>query len=200
MDATGKQWVLAAIVFGIGAHSFKAVVENAGDSSVRGPSSADFTITVNGTTPTQIATIDSLGGKAKGLVSDSNAVLSGKLSSYLMPGETLEVYDGNNRLGTAIVNGSSWSYTPASAWSEGAHSLTVKVVGAGGAGAASTPSDFEMEASPNHLTTISATDVVGAASCSRPGVTRCFIIYLLSLAICRSSAFLVAGLLCLRNV
>nr|WP_315492484.1 Ig-like domain-containing protein [uncultured Pseudomonas sp.] len=93
-------------------------------------------MTVDTTAPTTTAIITGVAdnvGTNTGNVSDnsstddSSLVISGTISVALSTGETLVVYDGTTRLGTAtITQGTSWSYT-ASSLTSGTHSFTARV-------------------------------------------------------------------------
>ena len=60
---------------------------------------------------------------------DTTPTISGTLSAALTGTQVLAVYDGTTRLGTATVaaGATSYTYTPGSAWSYGAHSIRVQV-------------------------------------------------------------------------
>jgi hypothetical protein len=67
-------------------------------------------------------------------VDDTRPVISGTISQALASGEVVRVYDTvngvANLLGSATVNGTAWTFTPATALATGGHSITAKVANA----------------------------------------------------------------------
>lgn len=129
-------------------HAFSARVEDPAGNL--GGASTHYTVVVNAQAPTASAQIEAVadnvsGGAASVLqnayTNDSTPTLSGTINGTLANGDKLVIYDGSTRLGgQAVVNGSTWTYTPANAAGEGQHSYTVVVESSSGnQGAASDP-------------------------------------------------------------
>ncbi|AIR03539.1 hypothetical protein JT31_02585 [Cedecea neteri] len=143
------------------------VADAAGNQSAAGTA---YAVTIETAAPTTTANITGVAdnvGVTTGNVSnnsstdDSSLVISGTISATLRSGETLAIYDGNTRLGTATISqGTSWSYT-ASSLSTGTHSFTARVekdTGLNGADSASFNTNI------TSLSTLSASDNVGAST------------------------------------
>jgi hypothetical protein len=124
-----------------GAYTFKAMVQAAGDTSGTAGKvvSLSPTLTVAAALPTQTATISSISdntatnGSVTGAVltgattDDTTPTLSGTVSTSLIAGEVLAVYDGTTKLGNALMSGTNWTFTPATDLAAGVHSFTVQV-------------------------------------------------------------------------
>ncbi|MFB5746114.1 hypothetical protein ACE38U_14650 [Cedecea sp. S5-13] len=143
------------------------VADAAGNQSTAGTA---YTVTIETAAPTTTANITGVAdnvGVTTGNVGnnsstdDSSLVISGTISATLRSGETLAIYDGNTRLGTATISqGTSWSYT-ASSLSTGTHSFTARVekdTGLNGADSASFNTNI------TSLSTLSASDNVGTST------------------------------------
>ncbi|MDQ0086070.1 hypothetical protein J2W35_006451 [Variovorax boronicumulans] len=65
---------------------------------------------------------------------DPRPKLSGTLGTTLGSGEQVGVYDGSTRIGTAVVgaNGTSWTFTPTTNFTDGTHVLHAEVENASG--------------------------------------------------------------------
>lgn len=143
----GTAWSYNLSGLTVGNHIVKAQVEDKVTGVVRLAQSQ--TLGVSDTlTPTTLAAITSMSddvGAQTGTVASGNSTddttigLMGTLSANLKPGEVVQVLDGTNVLGNAIVKEMAWSFTtPTLAYQS--HSLTAKVVNAttGLSGTAST--------------------------------------------------------------
>ena len=166
-----------------GAHSFQAVVQPTGTTSIGLGEviSGVSTLTVVTTTPTATASItgvtDNLSTNGSvGSVSapvavasgtstdDTTPTLSGTVSAALATGQVVGIYDTvggvTTKLGNATVAGTTWTYTP-SALSAGSHSFTAKVENPGsGVGTAASTA---WVANVHSGLTFSVTDDVGSA-------------------------------------
>jgi Leucine-rich repeat (LRR) protein len=61
---------------------------------------------------------------------DTTPTLSGTISAALVSGQKVNVYDGNTQYAaTAVVSGTTWTFTPATPLISGTHSFTVEVAG-----------------------------------------------------------------------
>lgn len=159
----GGSWTLTTPVLSEGAHALSVGVSDvAGNSSDR--------------TPALSFTVDSIAPNASTLVitNDDTAqpVLSGGYSSDATPtlsgvaeaGSTVTILNNGDVLTTLTVpSGGNWSYTPATALSEGSHTLSVSVTDAAGNVSTSTsatvivdtlaPDDLTLTASNNNGST-----------------------------------------------
>jgi len=101
---------------------------------------------------------------------DATPTLAGTLSAALGEGESLVVYDGTTVLGTAVVNGTSWTFTSDSALPAGSHTFTASVlrstVGGDKSGAASLAFTVTVDADAptQSVTVVSATDDVATVT------------------------------------
>jgi len=125
--------------------------------------------TLDKTPPVPTATItaadDDVGTASANLVAgsttdDNTPTLKGSVSASLSSDERVVVYDtvaGNKvRLGVAVVDGTSWTFTPAGL-SKGAHALTAQVEdAAGNASAASASFGLTIDSDPPSTTLIMA--------------------------------------------
>jgi hypothetical protein len=141
---TGTTWTYDAPTQLAGTHTFKVQIESSAGNVMRMAQSQAFSV-VAGTTPTtvvnSIAAVDASGttsayanGNFTGTITTSGAnlddtkpVISGTLNQALATGEVVQVFDGSTLLATAVVSGTSWSYTPSVALATGSHTLTAKV-------------------------------------------------------------------------
>ena len=134
----GTDWSYATTSLSNGTHSFSARVEDAAGN--QGSASAVYSFTVDASVPTAIATItsavDNVGHFTGaitngGLSNDATLDLGGTLSGALAQGDSVVLYDGTARLGTASVSGTTWSYATGQL-TDGNHSFTAVVENAGG--------------------------------------------------------------------
>ena len=93
-----------------------------------GPASSAYTATVDTAAPTLTAAVTAVSdnvGQIQGTVSnggrsdDTALTVSGTVSGTLASGDTVRVYDGTTLLGSAIVSGSTWSYSDGRTLSDG---------------------------------------------------------------------------------
>jgi len=125
-----------ASALGQGAHNFTATATVNGDVS---PSSAAYGVTIDTTAPAATLVIGSVtddvapvvGNVANGgTTNDTIPVIAGTGAEA---NSTVSVYDNGTLLGTTSANGAgAWSFTPAVALPQGAHSFTVTATDAAG--------------------------------------------------------------------
>lgn len=123
--ADGTTWNFATPALGNAVHSFTAVVEDAAGN--QGAASTPYTVTVNADVPIATATLT-----AASIANDTTPELSGQITGTLASGDSVVVYDAGIRLGAATLSGNAWTFTPASALTEGAHRFTAVVENTGG--------------------------------------------------------------------
>ena len=131
---TGSTWTYATATLGNSAHNFTARVEDAAGN--QGSAGTPYVVTVNASVPTATATITGAADDVAGITgnvatggtsNDSTPTLSGAVVGTLASGEVVAIYDGATKLANATVNAATWSYTPPTALSGGAHSFTAVV-------------------------------------------------------------------------
>ena len=120
IDSTGTAWSFTTMTLTAGVHSFVArVADTAGNLS---PEGVAYVVTIDLTAPSKAATIAGVSdnvGPLQGIVAkgsrtdDTSLALSGTLTTALLMGETIRIYDGFTYLGQATITGSglTWSYT-----------------------------------------------------------------------------------------
>ena len=122
-SASGTTWSFDAGALANAGHTFSvAAVDAAGNI---GTASSGYSVTVDADVPTVTATITNTAA----LTNQAEPVLQGTLSTSLPIGDSVLIYDGTTRMGTAIVDtaGTSWSFTPTQALLDGAHTLKAVV-------------------------------------------------------------------------
>jgi len=116
-DVTATVWSFTTPQLSNGSHSFTARVVNTATNTMGTASSAhDVQVQTLAITAVRDDAGDITGNLlAQGSTStdDLTPTLSGTLSTALRNGEELAIYNGTSKLGTAITNGTSWSFTPA---------------------------------------------------------------------------------------
>ena len=139
------------------------------DLGLLGPLSTSRSFILDTAAPTTTAAISAISDNAgfqTGPLSpgastdDTTPSLSGSLSSALLTGETLRVFNGTRLLGSAAVNNTTrtWTYTPSPALALGLSTFTVAVAdAAGNLGPASAPWSLTIGAAPT--TTVAITGV-----------------------------------------
>ncbi len=174
----GTAWTYATGNLTVGAHSFVAIAESAA-SGARGTASAAFVVREQSITVTSIE--DNVGIDVGNLLNlsltdDSTPTVKGTLGTTLGANEVVAVYDGNTLLGTAVVNGTAWSYTPATPLADGVHTLRVMVQDANGTAAdgrvvsdSSTLTVLTLLSTPQQTVTITAAAENNAANGSMTG-------------------------------
>jgi len=126
---TNGTWSFTPTVpLGEGVHNLRVYAsDNAGNTSTTTPA---FAITVDATPPANpvvTGVLDDVGpvtGQigAGGTTNDSKPTLSGTGEA----GTTIHITDGGTEIGTAVVTaGGTWTFTPATALSEGTHNLVI---------------------------------------------------------------------------
>ncbi|MBU6188747.1 MAG: FG-GAP repeat protein, partial [Betaproteobacteria bacterium] len=151
-----------------GTHNFSAVATDAAGNV--GASSSAFPITIDTASPgnpTLVSAADDA-GLVTGLIASGGRTddTQPTLVFNAEPGSTVKVYDGSTLLGTATESSSTpgtFTFTPASALSEGAHSLTATATDiAGNTSGSSTPFSLTVDSTaPAAPMLVSATDDVG---------------------------------------
>jgi len=166
---SNQSWTYTPTAQGVGTHSYTARVESA-DGALTGTSSTSMTYEVTGSAPTQTVVITDLLDSSGNAIttaqtSASKPTIIGTISGALGSGEVLAVYSDGVQIGTASVSGLSWSYTQATALSDGSHSLTAAVVNSTLAttkGTSSSAVTLNLEATPTATLTMQVNDDVGA--------------------------------------
>ena len=130
----GSSWFYTASVEGGQLYNFKVrETDAAGNVS---DFTSGFSVTGTGAIPQTTATITGLSDNQSPLVgnltdldftNDTSPTITGTLSAALLTGETVAVYNGTTKLGAATVGGQTWSYTPASALSDGQYQISAAV-------------------------------------------------------------------------
>ena len=164
-DALGKWAYTPATAFSEGAHSVAvAHTDAAGNIGAKSPAFALTVATAAPTVPTLVSVTDDvapqIGNVAKdGFTNDTRPALAGKADA----GSTVTIYDKGVKLDSVLADASgNWSYTPATALTQGVHTITV--VAANQAGITSAPSaafGFTVDSvAPTVPTLVSVTDDV----------------------------------------
>ena len=166
-DSQGNwSYVLSASDLATLAQGTQTIVATAQDAAGNVSVPATRSITVDTIAPTVQAIVTgaednvapATGNVTSGGTSNDNTLtLSGTLSSNLQPDEVLVVFDGEVRLGTAVVSATGWQFTTGSL-TNGAHAFSVRVEDeAGNSGTASQAYVVTVDASvPTVTATITA--------------------------------------------
>ncbi|PRF70567.1 hypothetical protein C6Q09_12865 [Burkholderia multivorans] len=148
-------------------------------SDAAGNTSPSASVTVTGDVTAPAAPV--IAGVTDDVGSVLGAIVSGgstddtapTLSGTAEAGSTINVYDGTTLLGTTTADASgSWSFTPASALGEGAHSLTVTATDS--SGNVSTPStafDLTVDTTAPAAPAVNATDGTSLSGAAEAGAT-----------------------------
>ncbi|MEZ3500634.1 Ig-like domain-containing protein [Pantoea sp. KPR_PJ] len=151
VTATDGTWSFTTGALAQGPHTLNVTVTNAaGNVSTATP----FNLTIDTVAPaasTLVITNDAAGVVVPngGSTNDSTPVLSGTAET----GSVVTLYDGTTTLGTVTVGaGGAWSFTPATALGEGAHSLRVTVTDAAGNVSGSTSASVIIDTTPPEVT------------------------------------------------
>ncbi|MBU9400904.1 BapA prefix-like domain-containing protein [Burkholderia multivorans] len=148
-------------------------------SDPAGNTSPSATVTVTGDVTAPAAPVitgvtDDVGSVLGAIVSggstdDTTPTLTGTAEA----GSTINIYDGTTLLGTTTADASgNWSFTPASALGEGAHSLTVTATDS--SGNVSTPStafDLTVDTTAPAAPAVNATDGTSLSGAAEAGAT-----------------------------
>ncbi|UVH56699.1 Ig-like domain-containing protein [Variovorax paradoxus] len=128
-DANGN-WSLTLPVQGEGAHEYKATAVNAAGKN--GEASLALTIDTSAPDAPRVAAVaDDVGSVQGALVNgaasdDTTPTLTG---SGATPGDVIKIYDNGSTIGsTAVGANGSWSFTPTTPLTEGAHRLTATAI------------------------------------------------------------------------
>jgi hypothetical protein len=187
-----------------GTHNLTAVLENPA-TGAQGTASAAFAVDVQSIGLTSV--LDDVGGLLGNVVSratsyvdssgavvapttgtiitdDSTPTFGGTLGHALGATQSLVIYDGATRLGTATVSGTTWSYAP-TALSAGSHSLSFQIEDS------STPGVAVMKTGSYALTVTSAIggDLFAATSSSNLSVSNAGLIDLTAVSGSQQPAF-----------
>ena len=137
---TGTTWTFATPALANGStHTYTAVVADAAGNE--GAVSAGLTLTVDTTAPAQTASFTGYtddvgtlqGSFGSGVpTDDTTPVLNGTLSAPLGAGDTVRIYDGSTFVGTATVNGTTWSFATPVLADGSSHGYTAVVADAAG--------------------------------------------------------------------
>jgi erythromycin esterase-like protein len=124
--ADGSWSVTPTTPLGDGAHSITTrATDAAGNVS---PVSPALALTVDTVAPTTTASVtairDDVGAitgtvASSGVTDDTSLVVSGTLSTGLITGERVRIYDGSSYLGDATVSGTSWTYADSRTLTDG---------------------------------------------------------------------------------
>jgi hypothetical protein len=132
LNSGSWSYITAALANGL--HSFTAkITDTAGNSLTTTPAvtATVDTIAPTGSFSSSIATDTGLTStiSSGGISKDTTLELSGTYADA--NAVSIEIYDGTNKLGNAILNSGSWNYTTA-ALTEGLHSFTAKLIDSAG--------------------------------------------------------------------
>ncbi|MDN8007947.1 Ig-like domain-containing protein [Burkholderia multivorans] len=148
-------------------------------SDAAGNTSPSASVTVTGDVTAPAAPV--IAGVTDDVGSVTGAIVSGGNTDDTTPtltgtaeaGSTISVYDGTTLLGTTTADASgNWSFTPASALGEGAHSLTVTATDS--SGNVSTPStafDLTIDTTAPSVPTVNPTDGTSLSGTAEAGAT-----------------------------
>jgi hypothetical protein len=123
---TNTGWSFESTSLSNGDHSMTVVVEDSAGN--QGAVSAAYAFKVNATVPAATAAVAAMATA----VNTDKPVISGTITGTMATDDVVKVFDGNSLLGNATVNGSTWSFTPSVALSQGQHKITAVVENAGG--------------------------------------------------------------------
>ncbi|WP_313300941.1 Ig-like domain-containing protein [Diaphorobacter sp.] len=157
-DVLGANWTFQLTDLTDGTHKFTAIVtDKAGNLSSAGHSN-EFVLTVDTGAPGNEASIthylDNEGAYQGEFFSgsatdDSTPELHGTLKEPLEAGETIRIYEAGKLIGTATVNGTSWTYQLGGLTDGNTYSYTAVVASAAGInGNASAPFTISVDTTP----------------------------------------------------
>ena len=138
-SVTDTAWTFTPTALAAGTHNLRLQVEDAvsGNAIAGRASSTVITLTVDGTAPTSVSvnvfTVTDNAGSGtgtvvpNGLTDDTTPTLAGSVSTSLSANQRVAIYDDATFIGTALVNGTDWTFTPITPLSAGNHSLTAVV-------------------------------------------------------------------------
>ncbi|MCA2993707.1 Ig-like domain-containing protein, partial [Gemmatimonas sp.] len=173
VNAGAGTWTFTTPNLANGAHALSARVEDAAGNA--GSSSAAISLTIDTSVPAATALVTGFsvgavnGNALQGtLTNDATPRVNGALQGALAEGQSVVVYDGAARLGTATVapGGASWFFDTAGL-SEGAHAFSAVVESASGIqGARSASSALRIDtvapSSPT-ISVVAGNDVINAS-------------------------------------
>ncbi len=138
LSGTGANttWTFTPAALIPGNHTVKVQLESAG-GEMRMAQAMNFSVADSGVPVALVNALSvvddvSSGGSYAGVLAnnsstdDATLTFNGGLSQALGAGEVVQVFDGSTLLGTATVNGTTWTYTSGTQ-STGAHAYTAKV-------------------------------------------------------------------------
>ncbi|OXC76293.1 Large repetitive protein [Caballeronia sordidicola] len=159
VDGTGHWSIIPPTALLDGAHTFTATQFASGQpqSALSNP----WTVTVDTAPHTPVETVaitnlvdDSSGSYVNvpsgGSTKDTSPIVQGTVSSALLTGETLVVYRDSVKVGTATVNGTSWSFNDSNV-AVGDHTYTARVENSVGTGQYSAGYSFTEASASTHL-------------------------------------------------
>jgi hypothetical protein len=121
LTATLKNIILSSGEFG--SYNLTARVENSSNGEL-GSASDEYAVKLNKIT---LAVADDNNAITDGITADNTPTLSGVLSANLYSNEVVGVYNGDERIGTAVVDGTNWSFTPATELADGDYELRAQI-------------------------------------------------------------------------
>jgi large repetitive protein len=141
-----------------GSHSITVIETNPAGTSSAGSNATNVTVNpAPQETVTITNLIDDLSGSQvvipqNGGTYDTTPIVKGTVSSGLIAGETLAVYRDGAKVGTATMNGASWSFND-SGVSAGQHTYTAQIENTSGNGPVSNSYTFTEHAPPHVVST-----------------------------------------------
>jgi VCBS repeat-containing protein len=149
---SGGAWSFTTPALSQGSHSLTATVTDAAGNSSSPSTAITFTVDTQAPSAATGLQLSNDSGQtavpiaAGGATNDTTPVLSGNAEV----GSTVIISDGSLVLGSVVVgSGGTWSFTPATALGEGAHSLTTTVTDpAGNISAPSAALNFSIDTTP----------------------------------------------------
>lgn len=122
-----------------GTYLFRARIEQSGNAAVFGASSASVSVPIDGTAPTQAASVTGVSDDWNasigpgGTTRDQTPVITGTLNAALAAGEQVRVLLNGTEVAPRVTTGSlSWSWTPTVPLANSTYSFTAQVVDAAG--------------------------------------------------------------------
>lgn len=137
---TGTSWSYAHPTnLADGTYLFRARIEQSGNAAIFGASTASISVPIDGTAPTQTASVTGASDDwnaslaPSGTTRDTTPVITGTLSAALAAGEQVRVLLNGTEVAPRVSTGSlSWSWTPTVPLANSTYSFTAQVVDAAG--------------------------------------------------------------------
>jgi Regulator of chromosome condensation (RCC1) repeat/Bacterial Ig-like domain len=131
---SGTSWSYANSTLADGSYTFRAQIEQATNPTIYGLTSATITDPIDGTAPTQTATLVSLYDNTSTLVDVTNSYttdttprLDGTLSAPLASGDYIRILRNGSEVSRIRPGGTTWSYVEPTALALGTWNYTVDV-------------------------------------------------------------------------